>query len=68
MTHLLANDGIILAIAGFHTGRPKVAAFFEAAERAGLVPLRPIFERDVEGQERPWTKDRGIEDPVERKR
>ncbi|KAI5804338.1 hypothetical protein EDC01DRAFT_415217 [Geopyxis carbonaria] len=68
IVQLMSSDGICLAIAGFHTGRAKVAAFFEATERAGLIPLKPIFERDIEGKERPWKTDRGIEDPVERKR
>ncbi|CAZ79467.1 unnamed protein product [Tuber melanosporum] len=64
---LLARDGELLAIAGFHTGRDKVAGFFDAAERAGLVRVK-ITEKDVEGAEREWVRDRGQEDPVERKR
>lgn len=65
---LLSDDGVCLAIAGFHTGRPKVASFFEAVERAGLTFLKPIIERDVMGNDRPWQADRGREDPVERKK
>ncbi|CUS12831.1 unnamed protein product [Tuber aestivum] len=64
---LLARDGEFLAIAGFHTGRDKVAGFFDAAERAGLVSVK-ITEKDVEGVGREWVRDRGQEDPVERKR
>ncbi|RPA89103.1 hypothetical protein L873DRAFT_1823465 [Choiromyces venosus 120613-1] len=64
---LLARDGEILAIAGFHTGREKVAGFFDAAERAGLESVR-IIEKDVEGVDREWARDRGQEDPTERKR
>jgi nicotinamide N-methyltransferase len=66
---LLKEDGgVCLAIAGFHTGRAKVAGFFEAVERAGLKFLRPVVERDVLGKEREWVTDRGREDPIERKR
>lgn len=68
IVHLLADNGICLAIAGFHTGRQKVAGFFRSIEKAGLVPVRPIFERDLEGRERTWVTDRGPEDPIERKR
>jgi len=64
---LLARDGELLAIAGFHTGRAKVVGFFDAAERAGLVSVK-IEEIDVEGVKREWVRDRGQEDPVERKR
>lgn len=69
IVHLLAREGgILLAIAGFHTGRAKVAAFFDSVERAGLELVEPIVEKDIEGNQRPWEKDRGVEDPVDRKR
>lgn len=68
VTHLLSKDGLLLAIAGYHTGREKVVNFFDSAIRAGLETVGPIRERDVEGNERPWERDRGKEDPVERKR
>jgi predicted nicotinamide N-methyase len=68
IVHLMARDGILLAIAGFHTGRAKVAAFFESVERAGLELLGPIMEKDIVGNHRSWERDRGIEDPVDRKR
>jgi len=64
---LLARDGEFLAVAGFHTGRAKVAGFFDAAEKAGLASVA-IKERDVDGNDREWVRDRGQEDPVERKR
>lgn len=68
IAHLLAKDGgLCLAIAGYHTGRAKVANFFDSAERAGLELVGPIRERNTEGVERPWVRDRGFEDPVERK-
>ena len=56
-------------IGGFHTGREKVAAFFDkealAAER---LEIEAIWERDCDDQERPWLEDRGVEDKTERKR
>ncbi|KAH8147024.1 uncharacterized protein LAJ45_08823 [Morchella importuna] len=68
IAHLLAKDGgLCLAIAGYHTGRAKVANFFDSAERAGLELVGPIRERNTEGVEREWVRDRGFEDPVERK-
>lgn len=54
---------------GFHTGRPKVAAFFdEAALAAANLAIEAIWERDCDDHERPWCADRGIEDVTERKR
>lgn len=67
-TMLDPENGVCLAIAGFHTGRQKVVGFFEAVEKEGLEPIGKVFERDVEGVERDWAVDRGFEDPVERKR
>ncbi|KAK8065639.1 nicotinamide N-methyltransferase [Apiospora hydei] len=56
-------------IAGFHSGRSKMAGFFgrEALEAVGLE-VEYIWERDCEGVERPWSPDRGSEDPGVRKR
>ncbi|RPB24152.1 hypothetical protein L211DRAFT_838061 [Terfezia boudieri ATCC MYA-4762] len=70
IAHFLDPEhGEMLAIAGFHTGRAKVVNFFEECERAGLVLLEEsIVERDVDGGQREWCEDRGIEDVVERKR
>ncbi|CAK7568393.1 MAG: hypothetical protein SEPTF4163_006381 [Sporothrix epigloea] len=56
-------------IGGFHTGRPKVAAFFdEAALAACNLELEAIWERDCDDHERDWIADRGVEDVTERKR
>ncbi|KAH9909841.1 hypothetical protein F4778DRAFT_775755 [Xylariomycetidae sp. FL2044] len=56
-------------VAGFHTGRAKVAAFFDAAGLAGVgLEVESIWERDCGGVERDWCVDRGIEDVGERKR
>jgi EEF1A N-terminal glycine/lysine methyltransferase len=65
--HFLAAEGKVLAIAGFHTGRQKVADFFRICQEEGLK-LESIVEMDVEGTLRDWKEDRGREDPVERKR
>jgi len=64
---LLARDGELLVVSGFHTGRGQVAGFFDAAEKAGLAIVK-VTEKDIEGAEREWVRDRGQEDPVERKR
>ncbi|KAK6833706.1 nicotinamide N-methyltransferase [Apiospora arundinis] len=56
-------------IAGFHSGRDKMASFFDAkALRAVGLEVEYIWERDCEGVERPWSSDRGPEDPGVRKR
>ncbi|RPA80093.1 hypothetical protein BJ508DRAFT_240194 [Ascobolus immersus RN42] len=65
--HFLSPAGKVLAIAGFHTGRQKVADFFRVCKEEGLV-LESIVEVDVEGGTREWEESRGWEDPVERKR
>ncbi|KAK8101228.1 Nicotinamide N-methyltransferase [Apiospora kogelbergensis] len=56
-------------IAGFHSGRDKMASFFdgEALKAVGLA-VEHIWERDCEGIERPWSPNRGPEDPGVRKR
>jgi EEF1A N-terminal glycine/lysine methyltransferase len=56
-------------VGGFHTGRAKMSGFFDEAElRAVDLEVESIWERDCDGQERPWVLDRGPEDPGERKR
>ncbi|KAJ0117698.1 nicotinamide N-methyltransferase [Diaporthe amygdali] len=56
-------------VAGFHTGREKMRDFFggERLRQLGLE-VENIWERDCDGLEREWVLDRGIEDPVARKR
>jgi hypothetical protein len=65
----LAAGGTAWIVAGFHTGREKMRAFFaeEAVKAAGLEVER-IWERNAEGVEREWLTDRGIEDIIQRKR
>ncbi|KAI7285959.1 hypothetical protein KC345_g1459 [Hortaea werneckii] len=71
MLHFLTLDscGRIYAIAGFHTGRRKLAPFFTVAVEQGLE-LEDIFEEDGEGNRRVWQAERdgGREDPTERKK
>ena len=44
-------------IAGFHTGRAKIVSFFDITAQAGLE-TEIIFERDADGNEREWEKER----------
>lgn len=71
MLHMLspAPDARVLAIAGFHTGRAKLTAFFEEAVSHGLV-TEDIYEEDVQGVRREWAPERdgGREDMTGRKR
>lgn len=71
MLHFLTNDseGRILAIAGFHSGKARLAAFFEVVVEMGLE-IEEIYEEDVEGVRREWLveRDGGAENHTERKR
>lgn len=56
------SKGRVWVVAGFHTGRAIVAAFFETAARLGLA-VESIYERDVnassdEEVRRDWTPAR----------
>lgn len=57
MLHFLAHrsSARVWVTAGFHTGRPIVARFFDVAIDAGLA-IEKIWEQDVHGNERVWTK------------
>lgn len=71
MLHFLTLDskGMIFTIAGFHTGRAKLAAFFDVAIEEGL-DVEEIYEEDAEGNRRAWVPERddGAEDHTERKK
>ena len=71
MMHLLAVEpsGRIFVTSGFHTGRAKLANFFDVAAVEGLQ-VEEIYEEDAEGTRRDWMKERdgGMEDHTERKR
>lgn len=71
MLHFLSTDpgATVLAIGGFHTGRAKLAAFFDVAEEEGLH-VEEIYEEDCDGIRREWVKEKdgGRENVTERKR
>jgi hypothetical protein len=59
MLHFLhpSPESRIFAIAGFHTGRAKLGAFFDVAVEQGLE-VEEIHEEDAEGRRRAWLKER----------
>ncbi|MCJ1284169.1 hypothetical protein MMC26_003500 [Xylographa opegraphella] len=69
--HFLSDtkDARAWVIAGFHTGRAMLAPFFDIVVGLGLE-VEDIWERDVDGRERAWTRQRGSgsEDVSGRKR
>lgn len=72
MRHFLAHspDARILCIAGFHTGRAKLAPFFEETVPQEGLEVEDIYEMKADGARRPWAKERdgGREDIGERKK
>ncbi|CAN9261898.1 unnamed protein product [Alternaria alternata] len=72
MLHFLSNEpsARIYCIAGFHTGRAKVAPFFEEVVPEQGLEVEEIYEMDVNGQRRSWAKERdgGLENMGERKK
>lgn len=71
MLWLMANtpDARIFVVSGFHTGRAKLANFFDEAVAGGLS-IDEIYEEDADGNRRAWAKERdgGTENVTERKR
>lgn len=71
MLHFLTleREGRVFLVAGFHTGRAKLASFFDVAIEEGLE-VEQIYEEDVEGERRKWKNERdgGAENHTERKR
>ena len=71
MLHFLTHDpgGRVFICAGFHTGRAKLASFFDIAAERGLE-VEEIYEEDAAGLRREWDKERdgGREDHTERKK
>ncbi len=69
MEHFLSHgdDARVWVIAGFHTGRAKLTSFFDIAAQAGLE-TEYIWERDADGNERDWVRERdgGQEDATGR--
>lgn len=72
MLHFLSDvpDARILCIAGFHTGRAKVAPFFEEVVPQQGLEVEEVFEMDADGRRRPWSRERdgGTENIGERKK
>lgn len=72
MVHFLSDspDARVFVIAGFHTGRAKVAPFFEEVVPEVGLEVEEIYEMDAEGKRRAWAKERdgGREDVGERKK
>ena len=71
MLHFLAPgpSSRVLTVAGFHTGRTKLAGFYDEAVSNGLE-IEEIYEEDAEGHRREWTGgcEDGVEDHTERKK
>lgn len=69
MEHFLSyqEDARVWVIAGFHTGRAKLVSFFDIASSLGLE-IEEIWERDADGNEREWVRERngGREDATGR--
>jgi nicotinamide N-methyltransferase len=59
MVHFMSKtaDARSLVIAGFHSGRTKVAHFFEVVPKFGLE-IDTIFEIDMDGKRRHWDPQR----------
>jgi nicotinamide N-methyltransferase len=75
IAHFLAPSGYAIVVAGFHTGRAKMAPFFDAEALSAVgLEVESIAERDAVGKERQWRSKElgdageGREDLSERKR
>lgn len=72
MVHFLSPDpnARIYVIAGFHTGRAKMAPFIEEAVPKVGLEVEVVFEMDAEGRRREWAAERdgGREDVAGRKK
>ncbi|KAF2477062.1 uncharacterized protein BDR25DRAFT_370992 [Lindgomyces ingoldianus] len=60
MLHFLSPspDARIFCIAGFHTGRTKVAMFFEEVVPESGLEIEELLEMDVDGKRREWRRER----------
>jgi nicotinamide N-methyltransferase len=69
MLHFLSGspDARIFCIAGFHTGRARMAPFFEEVAPKHGLEIEDIYEIDTSGTRREWRRERsGVEDVGER--
>ena len=70
MLHFLspAPEARVLVIAGFHTGRARMAPFFEETVKEEGLEIEEIFEMDANGKRREWKPDAPEELIGERKK
>ncbi|KAF2502589.1 hypothetical protein BU16DRAFT_587888 [Lophium mytilinum] len=72
MLHFLSPspDARVFVIAGFHTGRAKLAPFFEEVVGEEGLEIEEIYEMDANGVRREWRPERdgGLENMGERKK
>jgi pimeloyl-ACP methyl ester carboxylesterase len=72
MLHFLSDsaDARIYVIAGFHTGRAKMASFFEETVPEVGLEIEDIYEMNAEGKRLAWARERdgGRENIGERKK
>ncbi|KAF2020396.1 hypothetical protein BU24DRAFT_339297 [Aaosphaeria arxii CBS 175.79] len=72
MLHFLSDspDARIFCIAGFHTGRAKMAPFYEEVVPSAGLEVEEIYEMDARGRRRSWKRERdgGNENVGERKK
>ena len=70
MSHFLSLEARarVYVIAGFHTGREKIASFFQDAVSASDFTIELIWECDNDGRRRDWDPMRPEEDAGKRKK
>lgn len=70
MLHFLSPEpsARIFVIAGFHTGRARMAPFFEETLEEEGLEIEDIFEMDANGERREWKSDVPEEMSGERKK
>lgn len=75
ISYFLSANGYAIVVAGFHTGRAKMAPFFDAQALAAVgLEVESIVEKDPTGREREWKSaergngEEGRENLSERKR
>lgn len=70
MLHFLSPcpSSRILVIAGFHTGRARMAPFFQETIEEESLEIEDVFEMDADGVKRVWDPDAPEEMSGERKK
>ena len=66
MLHFLSKalDARVYCIAGFHTGRARLAPFFEEVVPKCGLEIEDIFEMDAYGKRRDWSKERAVVEDI----